>query len=307
VSVSGFPFSFLAVNTITVTITTPGALGTSIFAVSVNGGTPVPQGNTAASFNSAVGGLVFYFTPGSYNTTQSWTWNFGVEGAFSADAFVADVDVVDMPPTSGPYTLAGSMIARAYQAATLIMPANPWDGMQVGIHVLYSAVTFTNQVTIQANTGQTIENPYQLQSYSTSGGSFPLFVQNQLVIYRWNANIGSWTKSYDNAEDVWPSIEIVNNTTVNLPGRALVRCSSGTASPTVNLPTATCNGIAVGVKDIEFLAATHNINVNAIGSGWQIEYPKATLASTAALAVNGIYAEWVSDTETKVWWLKGLV
>jgi hypothetical protein len=302
-------------KTLTLTVATAGAVGTATMNVLFNGDHAGTFTTAASVVDSAVLGVTFCFTAGSYQVGQSWTWNVGNSSAASmGDVVVADLQVIDVTATYaalGTVILYDASLVRFYQftQAGVLFPPNPWDGMPVIVQDASNAA-FTYNILVAANTGQTIENPYQQGAFSAAGGSWPLFVNGETIEYRWNQTLGAWCKVSSTADALWPIVSVITAPTVTLTGRCLVEANSSSAAVTLKMPASPSQrGLVIGVKDVGGVAAANNITVN--GNGGQLDYDdgwptsRPSLVSSAVIATNFRYAEWIWTGN--FWALKGIV
>jgi hypothetical protein len=234
-------------------------VGRSLSAVATAGGASPPGGGLGGS-NS----LVLFLPAGQYDTSNAWSWNLGAGSVPGPTAVgLAPQDIV-----ANGVVIADSVLARVHTglspgaggAVTVTMPSNPWDGMLVAVEDA-DYYSFINSILVSANSGQTIQNPYNVPS--TSPTTPTIRIPGQCVTWAWDALVGTWRVIADSHSGVLPSVPCGSGVTVTLFGRAWVKCSSTGAACTVNLPVAATEGLAVRVTDVTGTAGTHNITVKS--------------------------------------------
>ncbi len=310
------------VESLAITITAGGALGTATWQIAVNGaavfgGTTAPVIDLGPGGSSplGIGQLYLFFAAGTYDTSNTYTYTYGTSSGVP-DGIVA----IGKPPIEllfGPvstFTLTDSVLAsvRNVSLATspiIVFPAAPWDGMEIAVRDA-TQTAFSFPIILTGNTGQAVENPYQSGSFSASAGHWPLFVPGQCVTYRWSTVAAAWLKIADTADSLWPTMDAVN-ANVTVTGRALVHASSTVSSPLITLNTPVSQGLSCAVMDVGGVAGTTAIHVTAQSNLWAVENPTALGIPSAvsggtnlSLSTNFVRVKWVADIVRKIWFVE---
>jgi hypothetical protein len=262
-------------------VSTPGALGTAVLQIPGIGVLPVtaPSDATYGRSLSPVAGygqaapwslgsnaeLTMFLAPGFYDASNVWTFNFGVATP-PGDIIAIGLAPIDSPAqATATYQLSDAVLFRMHTASatapqTVMLPTNPWDGMTVAVMDADGTSAQLNK-TILVGATVPLQNPYNLNS--TNLLLQAIGIPYQTVEWTWDAQAGFWRVTRDSAAGELPSVA-VSGTGSSITGRAFVKCATGSAAVTVNLPVNPTEGMRVRVKDVQGGASSgHAITIKS--------------------------------------------